>query len=98
MARRKIVISRMPVGTQQKIRRHLQPGELTKHGYSMSDPTEKRRLALRKSIKEDGARRVAKRLLLLRVWNKNDNPNLASIAEKDYLWVKNQYKTNGYVS
>ena len=94
MAKRKIVIvsSRMPASVQKRIRATLQKGELTKHGYSMYAPASQRHKALEKSIREDGARTVFRRLMLLYVWNKNDDPHLAKIAREDAEWVAKNYK------
>jgi len=89
---------KMPVAVQKKIRAGLQRGELTKHGYSMSDSQDSRRRALRKAVAEDGAATVYRRLLLLRLWNKKRNPKLASIADFDALWVARTYgvQTDGF--
>lgn len=44
----------------------VKEGELSQHGYEMSDPPRKRRAALREAIDEDGATTVYRRLLALR--------------------------------
>jgi len=82
---------RMPKRIQEKIRRELREGELVKHGYSMHKPAKLRHQALAKSVEEDGALTVYRRLNLLYVWNKNQNPKLARIAKSDMEWVGETY-------
>ena len=89
---------KMPRAVQQEIRRKLKRGTLTKHGYSMSATADKRHEALSKAVKEFGAVAVYRKLLLLRLWNREQNPKLAEIAESDAMWIGKTYgvSTDGY--
>ncbi|MEM3507468.1 MAG: hypothetical protein QXT31_07455 [Candidatus Bathyarchaeia archaeon] len=98
MGRKKIVLERMPLSIQKRIRETLKKGELTKHGYSLSLPEDARRAALSKAVAEDGALTIFKRLNLLYIWNKNRNPSLAEKAKEDRDWVGKTYgvEVNGF--
>ena len=94
----RVVRRRMPVTVQRRIRTTLKKGELTKHGYSIRKSDEARHRALAKAVKEDGALTVYKRLNLLYVWNKNNNPDIARVAKEDMEWVGKTYgiEVDGY--
>lgn len=94
MGRRK----KMSVAVQKRIKASLEEEELTKHGYSMSAKVRSRHIALGKAVREDGPTTVYRRLLLLRLWNRDRNPKLAGIADEDAQWVGKTYglKVNGY--
>ena len=83
--------TKMPRATQLRIRAEVERNELRKHGYRMRSKQATRHMALGKAVHEDGGLRVFRRLNLLMVWNKNDDPDLAKIAEKDRDWVKDHY-------
>ena len=89
---------KMPVAVQKRIKASLEEEELTKHGYSMSAKVRSRHIALGKAVREDGPTTVFRRLLLLRLWNRDRNPKLARIADQDAQWVGNKYgvKENGF--
>jgi len=81
----------MPAAVQKRIRAGLRRAELSKHGYEMSDRAATRHQTLGKAVREDGGLTVFRRLNLLMVWNKNDDPDLADIAQRDRDWVKREY-------
>ena len=89
---------RMPAAVQREIRGKIKRGELSKHGYAMHISASKRREALKKAVDEDGAPTVYRRLLLLRLWNREQNPKLAKIADDDAMWVGKTYgvKEDGF--
>lgn len=82
---------KMPRATQIRIKAELEPEELSKHGYRMRASALSRHRALASAVQEDGAFTVHKRLNLLYVWNKSDDPDLAKIARADRNWVKHTY-------
>ena len=82
----------------RRIRSTVKRGELTKHGYSVHSGDSLRHQALSKSVREDGALTVYKRLNLLYVWNKKRNPAVAKTAREDMEWVGRKYgvQVDGY--
>ena len=89
MGRRRRV--KMPKSVQRRIQETLREGELIKHGYRMRASATARHRALAKAVREDGGLTVYRRLNLLEVWNRNDDPDLARIARADKEWVKKTY-------
>jgi len=89
---------KMPKAVQRRIRETLEEEALTRHGYSMSASAGSRHRALAKAVSADGAVTVYRRLLLLRLWNRDQNPALADIAHSDAMWVGKTYgvKADGY--
>jgi len=83
---------------RQRIKEGLEEGKLKDFGYKMDKSQQARRLALSKAVKVHGAPSVFQSLILLKTWNENQNPELATIAEKDASWVGRTYgiKENGF--
>jgi len=73
-------------------------GTLSKHGYSIKLPAEKRRDALRKAIDEFGALAVYRKLKVMVIMRKRTQPKAREIFEADASWVREQYKMDGFVS
>jgi hypothetical protein len=90
--------AKMPKEVRQRIREGLKEGKLEDFGYKMDKKQRARRLALAKAVKVYGASSVFKSLVLLKTWNKNLNPELARIAQKDATWLGRTYgiKEDGF--
>lgn len=89
---------RMPVATRKRIQEKLRKEKLTQFGYDMDAKERTRHRALAKAVDHYGASSVFKSLLLLRTWNRDQNPRLATIADKDAKWVGKTYgvEENGF--
>jgi hypothetical protein len=86
----------MPVRVQQRIRRELRHEKLTQFGYNMYASERSRHIALTKAVHEYGGLSVYRSLNLLELWNREDDPELASIARQDKQWVKRKYYGTRY--
>jgi len=69
----------------------LRKGELSKHGYSMSESEEKRHKALRKAIQEYGPLGVYRKLDAVTKLTARTIPNASKIYEKDRDWVEKRF-------
>lgn len=90
----------MPIATQRRIKETLREGKLEDFGYKMNKTDHSRHLALAKATRTWGALSVYKSLILLKTFNMNQNPELATIAEKDAAWLGTTYdvEENGFKS
>ena len=79
--------SRSPV--RIKIKRK---GELTSLGYRMKKSPSERHKALAKAVRKYGYSGVMKKINALYVFNKNQRPYLAKIAQNDKQYLKNYHK------
>lgn len=70
----------------------LRKGELSKYGYSFSDPSERRHEALKKAIEAYGALGVFRKLDAVFKLAENKNPRVAVIFKRDRDWVYSRYK------
>ena len=89
---------KMPIATQRRIKETLREGKLEDFGYKMNKTDRSRHLALARATKKWGALSVFKSLVLLKTFNMNHNPELATIAEKDAEWIGKTYgiEQNGF--
>jgi len=78
-------------GRGPKVIPPLQEGELSKHGYRFTKPARVRHLALSKSVKEDGYRKVLGRLIALQVLFKRTKPRFSKIAASDRMWLVKKF-------
>jgi len=76
----------------------VEKGSLTRFGYSIKESANKRRKALEKAIKKYGALTVERKLNAQVILRKRTQPKAREVFESDAEWVRNQYKTDGYVS
>jgi len=67
-------------------------GKLTDYGYSSKLPTTVRRNALKKSIKIFGSLSVYRKLIAVKVLNKNTNPTISKKFGSDANWIKKNYE------
>jgi hypothetical protein len=71
----------------------LKKGELTQHGYSLKSKADRRRKALKRSMKKIGKKgTLVKKLNALYVLHKNTNPVYAKKARSDMKWVQSNVK------
>ena len=72
---------------------YLNKGGFTKYGYYdvKSLTLRKRKIRLRKAIKDLGALTVWKRLNVIYIYNKYKNPEVAKIFYDDKTWIKNNF-------
>lgn len=80
------------------IRIPIEKGRLTKYDYSTKLPTEKRREALKKAVNAYGALSVWQKLNAMITVRKNTHSKAREVFESDAEWIKEQYKTDGFVS
>ena len=69
----------------------LQKGELSKHGYSLTEKTAVRRAALKKSVEEDGYKTVLGRIHALSIIHRRTNPIYALKAKLDRGWLVSEF-------
>jgi len=69
-------------------------GALSKYGYSNIKHTadRTRRIALAKSVKNEGYTRTIRRLLLISNYNKRSDPETHKILLKDMDWMRKKYR------
>lgn len=65
----------------------LRKGSLTKYGYHLSDPDEKRHKALKKAFTVYGYSSLIKKLNAVRIYNKS-KPTIYNKYTKDMLYVR----------
>ena len=67
----------------------LHEGALGKHGWKEHESAEERHRALERSVREDGYKATADRLLFMEnVANREDNRGLHETAHKDLEWLR----------
>lgn len=85
-------------GKGKKTLPKLKPGELSKHGYSLSKPMKERRRALMKASKRSGKvskKKMlsnARRLVVLKNYTQRSNPSAHKKYASDSKWLLNEYK------
>jgi len=70
---------------------NLKKGKLSKYGYSTFEPKTSRAKSLGKAVKEYGALSTYRSLNALAVYNKNTNPEMASVAKEDRDMIRAKY-------
>jgi len=78
-------------GRGKKIILIREPGELTKHGYSVHKSAKARHAALAKAVREDGASKIWHRLHAQVIYRKRVQPKIRKIFEADRDWVAKKY-------
>jgi len=73
----------------------LKKGLLTKYGYSSKESTQKRHAALKKAAREYGAGNLVQKLNAIYVLNRNTNPKVAAIFNRDKKWVMRNLEYDG---
>ena len=73
----------------------LKKGELSKHGYKYlkSLKIKQRRKSLNNATNEYGAPKILKKIGLLKTFQKNKNPQVASIYGNNMKWLRKKYDT-----
>jgi len=76
------------------------PGSLTRLGYSLRGTDHQRHEALKRGVHSPhiGYKSTMAKINTLYVWNKNRNPSLARIAEKDKTWLKKTFGSFAFKS
>lgn len=69
---------------------HLRKGAL--YGWCHRCSAEERHKALEKSIRADGPGVTVKRLNRIAVLDKNRDPELTEVAQRDMRWVQREYE------
>lgn len=78
-------------GRGKKVIPPLHEGELMKHGYHIASSARSRRIALGKSVKEDGYRTTMGRVIALRVLFKRTKKPAIPRLKSDIKWLKSEY-------
>ena len=76
----------------------MEKGSLSKYGYSTKKGEGARRQALEKAVKKYGSLSVFRKLKAQETLRKRTQPKARGIFASDAEWVRNQYKTDGFVS
>lgn len=69
--------------------RHLHHGGL--HGWCEACGEESRRRALERTVREDGYATAVRRLNVLAVYSREDNPRLHRITREDMRWLEREH-------
>lgn len=71
-----------------KVRIHVRKGTLSKYGYSSHLSTAERHHALELAAENEGWLPIFRKLNVLMIFNRNNNPQLSRLFESDKRWVK----------
>jgi len=74
----------------------LRKGELSKHGYSMTSPEDKRHSALRKAIQEYGALGVYRKLDAVSKLTERTIPEASKVYTEDKNWIKRKFSLKAF--
>ena len=76
----------------------IKRGALSKHGYSTKKGAGARRRALERAVREYGALSVFRKLKAQETLRKRTQPKARKVFASDAEWVRDRYKTDGFVS